>query len=685
MRSLKVGARGAFSAGALALSLAAQLHAASFAGDMPEGNGAASTGGVVIALPALSDSRVAALKSQNADGVGPLAIGVVRDLSVEGAEGALSRWSALPGGGWNAGATVAAPGAAGVRLALRRSELPAGATVRFFDDTGEAAGSGSRDGELLWGPVVRGTSARIEVRLASGARPAALPRLVAVGHLLALPGDSAVRTKKLGAAGACEQDLTCSVDSGIREMANSVAMLVYQDGQQLRQCTGTLVASASGLPYLLTADHCLHSAASASSLATFWFYEAPACGADGLTARAVQLSGGSRILHHDSQLDMSLVRLNEPAPAGAAFAAWDPAPLTVGTTATILHHPQTDVTKVSVAGVQSVGAMNFGKGPFTVVGFSSGIVESGSSGSGLFTRDADGRLRLRGTLSVANTSCARPDGTAGFARLDLAYPAFKRFLAPPPPSPLAAAVLPASRSAAVGKTATAFATVINAGSEAATSCGIAAPDDFKGTFAFQTTDPATNAATGAVNGRVGIPAGASRTFIVSLTPAAPMASAELELRFACDGTAAKSVPGLNTLRFSAAATASGDVVALTATPRNDGILDVPQDGSAAFAVATVNMGSGFAFLVTPETEGAALPLELTMCETIPATGACLGGPAAARSVPLPPGGTGTVAVFARATGPIPFDPENSRISVVFRDSFTREIVGKTSVAVRTVP
>jgi hypothetical protein len=64
---------------------------------------------------------------------------------------------------------------------------------------------------------------------------------------------------------------------------------------------------------------------------------------------------------------------------------------------------------------------------------------------------------------------------------------------------IAAAVLPSSRSVQVGTFATAFATIVNAGSVTATRCGISLVTAIPATFSFQTTNPLTNQAIGFPN------------------------------------------------------------------------------------------------------------------------------------------------------------------------------------------
>jgi probable HAF family extracellular repeat protein len=195
-------------------------------------------------------------------------------------------------------------------------------------------------------------------------------------------------------------------------------------------------------------------------------------------------------------------------------------------------------------------------------------------------------------------------------------------------TPIVAAVLPASRSIGVGGTATAFATIINPLGTALNHCLVAPVTALPASFAYQTTDPTTNALTGTANTPVTIPAGGSQSFVFALTANAAFPPTQVKLGFECTYTDAAAIEvGLNTLLLSASATLVPDVVALGATTSNDGILHIP-NGSAAFAVATVNLGAGSTITATANTGAASLPLTLTLCQTNPPTGQCLAPPAA---------------------------------------------------------
>lgn len=253
------------------------------------------------------------------------------------------------------------------------------------------------------------------------------------------------------------------------------------------------------------------------------------------------------------------------------------------------------------------------------------------------------------------------------------------------PSPLLAAVLPASRSVKVGATATAFATMINTGSTTVSACFIEPADaSLPLTLIYQTTDPTTNAVTGPPSAPVDIVAGGSQSFVVALTPSAVLAPTNVALTFACaDTPAAPSYVGLNTILLSASMSATPDIVALAATATSDGILHIPgSSSSGAFATATVNVGSGGAITASVSTNPANLPLTLSLCQTNPTTGQCTSALAASVPVTINANATPTFSVFGTARGAIPLDPANSRIIVIFSDS-TGAVRGETSVAVQT--
>jgi virginiamycin B lyase len=252
------------------------------------------------------------------------------------------------------------------------------------------------------------------------------------------------------------------------------------------------------------------------------------------------------------------------------------------------------------------------------------------------------------------------------------------------PSPLVSAVLPTSRSVTVGSTATAFATLINSATTPATGCGIVATTPVAANFSFQATNSATNAAIGSPNTPVNVAAGAAQSFIISFTTTAAFTPTDTALGFSCAGVpAASSNVGLNTILLSASASPVPDVVALVATASNDGILSIQGTaGSGAFAVATVNVGAAGAITAVADTGPVLLPVAVTICQTNPTTGQCLAAPGPSATTTVNANETPTFAVFATASGAVPFAPASNRIFVHLKDG-NGVVRGATSVALRT--
>jgi hypothetical protein len=254
----------------------------------------------------------------------------------------------------------------------------------------------------------------------------------------------------------------------------------------------------------------------------------------------------------------------------------------------------------------------------------------------------------------------------------------------PPPVTVAAAVLPSGRSVELGNTATAFATLINAGPATVTGCGIAPITPVTASFAYQTTDPATNAVIGHPNTPADLAPGAAQSYVVAFSPSTPFAPSDVALGFFCNSLLGPPiVPGVNTSLLSASATPVPDIVALAATASNDGILHLPgNSGANAFAVVVVNLGATAAITATANTGAVSLPLAVSICQTNPATGQCLGPAASSAAATIMANAMPTFATFAAAVDGVPFVPQTNRIFVEFSDA--NEIVrGSTSVAVET--
>ena len=248
------------------------------------------------------------------------------------------------------------------------------------------------------------------------------------------------------------------------------------------------------------------------------------------------------------------------------------------------------------------------------------------------------------------------------------------------------AVLPSSRSVQVGTPATAFMTILNAGTTTSNQVVISLSTSIPASLSFQTTDTATNAVTGIPNTPVDILAGGIQSFVIAITPTASFVPTTVEFNFAGTNTLpVGTIQDVNTLLFSASDTPIPDIVALVATINNDGIVNIPgSTGTGVFSVATVNVGAGEMITASADTGAAGLPLNISICETDPTTGICLSTPSSSVTTQIDTNATPTFGIFVEGTGDVPFDPATNRIFVRFNDSnaLTR---GSTGVAVRTTP
>ena len=253
-----------------------------------------------------------------------------------------------------------------------------------------------------------------------------------------------------------------------------------------------------------------------------------------------------------------------------------------------------------------------------------------------------------------------------------------------PRNQIFSAVLPGSRSATVGSAVTVFGAVVNPSSSSASVCDVTVDSGVPVSLAYQATDPLTNGVIGTPNTPLNIAAGQFQTFVVALTPTAAFAPTDIPLNFRCTSHGpALVMPGVNTVLLTAAATAAPDVIAIAATVSGDGVVAVPgSGGAAAFAAATANVGSADTITVNADSGGAGLPLELNVCETVTATGACKSAPAPQVALQIAAGETRSFGVFLRASGPIALRPAANRVYLRLRDSGGL-VRGVTSVAVTT--
>ena len=413
-----------------------------------------------IALPEPSASERASLRSRNATVGGNrgkateqkgLAVAFPRNIPGDLQQVALSslQWQSLADGGRAARIIVTSPGAAALRVELALPANAAAVALRFSGSGSNATTFGpiaARDVAAdvarfgsFWSPVLEGDTATIELSIASGAAvPDASLRLARISHQVVAPASltklDAKAVEDIGTSASCNIDVACVTPrtQAFVDSSNAVAATeqTKEDGFTYL-CTGTLLndSLASNTPYFFSASHCIDSATAARTLNTFWFFDAITCGSKAVPA-FVQQASGAALLARSVDWDWALVRLNAPPPAGTHFSAWRAEPIPNGSTISVIHHPQGDLKKWSQGTSQGYQVYTDGSS-FAAVTYNQGSTEPGSSGAGLLTfLQGGGYYEVRGGLWTGDASCATPNGTDEYSRLDNMLPLTRQYLTP---------------------------------------------------------------------------------------------------------------------------------------------------------------------------------------------------------------------------------------------------------------
>ncbi|MDR0716527.1 MAG: serine protease, partial [Azoarcus sp.] len=356
-------------------------------------------------------------------------------------------WQAQPDGGQAAAIAIVSPGAVGIQLGVRVFKLPAQAVLRVHaPDDGDVSETSGREildliaanvlsgdtseaAHTWWTPTVEAEEAVLEIILPPGISPEtveiALPR---VSHLFASAStgwevQGAFATQ--AAALSCQPDVRCHPDWDTASRAT--ARMTFTDSTGTYICTGTLLNdndAATTIPYFLTAEHCISTQATASTLITYWFYRSPSCNGASYDEKMQRLTGGATLLYHAASTDISFLKLNGAPPAGAAYAGWQTGAPVRGAAVTGVHNPRGDRQKIAFGAIShlvnlyGVPLHSSGNPAYIEARWSNGAIEKGSSGSALFD---NGSQKLIGQLYGGYDSdvCS---GTYGYyGRFDLAF------------------------------------------------------------------------------------------------------------------------------------------------------------------------------------------------------------------------------------------------------------------------
>jgi hypothetical protein len=210
----------------------------------------------------------------------------------------------------------------------------------------------------------------------------------------------------------CRIDVSCPEFSDIYFLEPAVCKIVIDNRSN---CTGTLInnTASDGKLYVLTANHCISTAAQASNSIFMFGYSKAECSAG--AKEPLKFAGAKLVATSpDNSLDFALLELYDEAPIGASlfYSGWTVKTDLQGPVWS-LHHPRGDYMKGSksdAAPIQewftdpSIGYSFVSNSHWRVQEWSAGVTERGSSGAGLF--NAAGQIT--GVLSGGDAACGYP-------------------------------------------------------------------------------------------------------------------------------------------------------------------------------------------------------------------------------------------------------------------------------------
>ena len=334
--------------------------------------------------------------------------------------------------GFVAALQATSPNAAGIRVRLDLSALAAPVEVRVQGANARIETMTLQPGATqAWGPWTEGETQRIEL-FSTVPPPQGAIQVGALVHFTMSP--------LAKVAGECTIGTQCStgdaaLDAAIAERKKSIMRLNFVDNGSAVLCSATLI-NTGRFPeaYVLTAHHCVNSEATASSITSWWFYESPTCAdAHAAPPDTVQVAGGMQLMLANYNVDSSLLRMNGTPPAGAVYSGWSASRLANGAQVVSLSHPTGDTSRYALGSIVAEYRVVGHPQDMYGVRFNRGIIQSGSSGSGLFTL-TNGSLQMRAILSGSTVRAGSPmsctnlgeDGLYG--RFDIFMPQVAPFI-----------------------------------------------------------------------------------------------------------------------------------------------------------------------------------------------------------------------------------------------------------------
>lgn len=394
------------------------------------------------------------LRKHNAAGELPLQTGFARQLANEirvrmaaGATNDHGVTETTPDGALLWTMRLEVPESAGHRVHLRDVALPDGAliwiaTANRIEGPFEASAM-LHEGEI-WAPAARAERGLLAIEIPAESiesTPSAqrdwhftIDRIIEMTPIavVAQSGSSGpveTDTSHCLLNGECVSTSTYPSLSNAREAA---AQLDYVANSRSYVCSGGLINDRYGTltPYFLTANHCISTQASASSLVAYWDYRYDGCSFPGnIFSDWSSSTAGSTLLSTSTLSDFTFLRLSS-RPGGTVLLGWTAGYPANGTAIHAITHPggsPQHYTQVSVDTTPSFGTCG-SQSQFIYGNVTMGVTQGGSSG-GVYT-NASGQIlgQLYGACGDASDDCATGNYNELIGALSYTYPFIRSWI-----------------------------------------------------------------------------------------------------------------------------------------------------------------------------------------------------------------------------------------------------------------
>jgi len=373
----------------------------------------------IAVMPAVdAASMMAEDAAREAEGVkGPYRFGFnhATELSLENS----GVWHELPNGDRLWRLSVECPDAYSINFEFHDYVVPEGGKVFVYSDL-EMIGAftmESSGGQNVLG-VTQVAGDRITIEYLEPASALGEGRL-RIGQVTHAYRDILGLMKGLGDSGSCNNNTICPVGDPWRAQIRSVAMITV-GGSGV--CTGQLINNCAndGIPYFLTANHCLGG----NNTWVFRFnWQSPNCTANqnGPTNQTVS---GSSLKVNSAGSDVALLQLNTTPPSAynVFYTGWDKSGV-APTSSTGIHHPSGDVKKISFDVNAAVTGTFSGAQCWRILNWEDGTTEGGSSGSGLWNQNG----LLVGQLFGGAANCGN-NVNDFYGKFSVSYPSLSQWL-----------------------------------------------------------------------------------------------------------------------------------------------------------------------------------------------------------------------------------------------------------------